>query len=219
MLEVKNLKCEYRNGQNIQTLFKDVNFTINQGDFVIITGPSGSGKTSLLNIISGLQKPTIGNVYINGIDLYKLSDNELSEFRLLKSGFIYQDFMLIDELNAYDNIILPMEMANLKNKEYVSNLINKLKIFDLVKKEPSKLSGGQKQKVCIARSLVNKPLILFCDEPTGSLDYISTKEVMEILSQLNKEEQITIVMVTHELELLSYANKIIKYDNGQIICE
>lgn len=219
MLEVKNLKCEYRNGQNIQTLFKDVNFTINQGDFVIITGPSGSGKTSLLNIISGLQKPTIGNVYINGIDLYKLSDNELSEFRLLKSGFIYQDFMLIDELNAYDNIILPMEMANLKNKEYVSNLINKLKIFDLVKKEPSKLSGGQKQKVCIARSLVNKPLILFCDEPTGSLDHISTKEVMEILSQLNKEEQITIVMVTHELELLSYANKIIKYDNGQIICE
>ena len=219
MIEVKGIKCEYNNGTYKQLLFENVNFNINDGEFVIITGTSGSGKTSLLKILSGMQKPNSGIVLWDNVDIYTLKTNQLSSLRLNESGFIYQDFMLIDELNAYDNIILPSKLNNSFDKGYIDELIQKFNILHLLKKYPNVLSGGEKQRVAIVRSLVNRPKVLFCDEPTGALDYKATIEIMEYLKALNEELGITIVLVTHEMENLKYAKRLIKYEAGLLKCD
>ena len=219
MIKTSNISVNYKNGQNVQHILKDESFVINDGDFVMITGPSGSGKTTLLKILSGIQKPNEGSVYWDDLDIYSQKASTISKLRLKQSGFVYQDFMLIDELNVYDNIILPKRLLKDKNDDNVLEIIKDLKLNNLLKKYPTVLSGGEKQRVSIARSLVNKPKILFCDEPTGSLDYKTTKEIMDLLAYINKEYHITIVMVTHELENLAYATRIIKYSNGALICD
>ncbi len=218
MIKVSNITSEYKNGSSKQVLFKDENFTIEDGDFVIITGPSGSGKTTLLKNLSGIQKPTVGKVYWNDIDIYSLKDKDFASIKVKESGFIYQDFMLIDELNVYDNIMLMQYLNKNIDKAYVDSLISEFKLESIINKYPASLSGGQKQRVAIVRSLVNKPKVLFCDEPTGSLDYVATKEVMEILKKLNSELNLTIVLVTHEMENLVYGKKFIKFNNGKLEC-
>lgn len=219
MIQTKDLSCVYDNGEEKQIIFEKQNIKINDGDFVIITGASGSGKSSLLKILSGLQKPTSGTVFWNNEDLYNLPDTKLSHLRLKESGFVYQDFMLIEELNGYDNIALVQNLINDINRNAINEIIKKLKIESLMKKYPKVLSGGEKQKISIARALANMPKIIFCDEPTGSLDYKSSKEIMDLLAFLNKEYSITIVLVTHELENLVYGNKFIKFDSGDIKCD
>ena len=219
MIQTKDLSCIYDNGEEKQIIFEKQNIKINDGDFVIITGASGSGKSSLLKILSGLQKPTSGTVFWNNEDLYNLPDTKLSHLRLKESGFVYQDFMLIEELNGYDNIALVQNLINDINRNAINEIIKKLKIESLMKKYPKVLSGGEKQKISIARALANMPKIIFCDEPTGSLDYKSSKEIMDLLAFLNKEYSITIVLVTHELENLVYGNKFIKFDSGDIKCD
>lgn len=219
MIQTKDLSCVYDNGEEKQIIFEKQNIKINDGDFVIITGASGSGKSSLLKILSGLQKPTSGTVFWNNEDLYNLPDTKLSHLRLKESGFVYQDFMLIEELNGYDNIALVQNLINDINRNVINEIIKKLKIESLMKKYPKVLSGGEKQKISIARALANMPKIIFCDEPTGSLDYKSSKEIMDLLAFLNKEYSITIVLVTHELENLVYGNKFIKFDSGDIKCD
>lgn len=219
MITVKQLKQEFQNGEEKQILFKDVNFQINKGEFVIITGPSGSGKSTLLNILNGALKPTAGRVLFHDRNIYSFNKRELERYRLKDTGYIYQDFMLIDELNAYDNIILLQEMIGNKDRKYVDKIIRLLEIEPLLKKYPKVLSGGEKQKVAITRALVNKPEVLFCDEPTGSLDYKMTIKIMDILKKMNEELHVTIILVTHELELLKYANKLLIYENGKIKCE
>ena len=219
MIQTKDLSCIYDNGEEKQIIFEKQNIKINDGDFVIITGASGSGKSSLLKILSGLQKPTSGTVFWNNEDLYNLPDTKLSHLRLKESGFVYQDFMLIEELNGYDNIALVQNLINDINKNVINEIIKKLKIESLMKKYPKVLSGGEKQKISIARALANMPKIIFCDEPTGSLDYKSSKEIMDLLAFLNKEYSITIVLVTHELENLVYGNKFIKFDSGDVKCD
>lgn len=219
MIQTKDLSCVYDNGEEKQIIFEKQNIKINDGDFVIITGASGSGKSSLLKILSGLQKPTSGTVFWNNEDLYNLPDTKLSHLRLKESGFVYQDFMLIEELNGYDNIALVQNLINDINRNVINEIIKKLKIESLMKKYPKVLSGGEKQKISIARALANMPKIIFCDEPTGSLDYKSSKEIMDLLAFLNKEYSITIVLVTHELENLVYGNKFIKFDSGDVKCD
>lgn len=219
MIKASNISVNYKNGQIVQHILKNESFTINDGEFVMITGASGSGKTTLLKVLSGIQKPNEGTVHWGDVDLYKQKSSVLSDLRLKESGFVYQEFMLIDELNVYDNIVLPKRLLKNKDDKNVTQIINDLKLDALLKKYPNVLSGGEKQRVAIARSLVNNPKILFCDEPTGSLDYKTTKEIMELLAKINKEYHITIVLVTHELENLAYASKIIKYHNGSLICD
>lgn len=218
MIKVNNITCKYKNGSNIQIILEDVSFEIKDGEFVIITGTSGSGKTTLLKILSGIQKPDNGNVYWDDVNIYELSNSSLSNLRLKDSGFVYQDFMLIDELNVYDNLILSQRLLKVKDNDRVDDVIEELSIKHLLKKYPTVLSGGEKQRVAIARALINNPKILFCDEPTGSLDFKATLEIMELLSKLNKEYNITIILVTHEMENLKYASRIIKYNNGVLEC-
>ena len=218
MIKVNNITCKYKNGSNIQIILEDVSFEIKDGEFVIITGTSGSGKTTLLKILSGIQKPDNGSVYWDDVNIYELSNSSLSNLRLKDSGFVYQDFMLIDELNVYDNLILTQRLLKVKDNDRVNDVIEMLFINHLLKKYPTVLSGGEKQRVAIARALINNPKILFCDEPTGSLDFKATLEIMELLSKLNKEYNITIILVTHEMENLKYASRIIKYNNGVLEC-
>lgn len=219
MIKANNITCKYINGSDVQTILEDVSFEIKDKEFVIITGTSGSGKTTLLKILSGIKEPDSGSIYWNDTNIYELSNKKLSDLRLRESGFIYQDFMLIDELNVYDNLILSQKLLNLKDDKKVNSIIELLSLEFLLKKYPPVLSGGEKQRVAIARALINNPKILFCDEPTGSLDYKATIEIMELLLKLNKEHNITIILVTHEQENLKYATRIIKYNNGVLECD
>ena len=219
MIKAKDISYEYNNGSNKQVILSKESFEIKKGDFVVITGPSGSGKTTLLKILSGILQPLEGKIYWEENDIYILNKNKLSDLRLRKTGFVYQDFMLIDELNVYDNIILPQKLLNKDNKPIIDKIINDVKIKHLLKKYPKQLSGGEKQRVAIARSLVNDPEILFCDEPTGQLDYIATKEIMELLKKLNEDYNLTVVLVTHEIENLKYVNRQIAYHNGKLECD
>ncbi|MBQ3000959.1 MAG: ATP-binding cassette domain-containing protein [Bacilli bacterium] len=219
MIKVENITCKYKNGTNIQTLFEQESFEINQKDFIIISGPSGSGKSSLLKIVSGMLKPNEGKVYWQDKDIYSLTNQNLSKVRLEESGFIYQDFMLIDELTVLDNIKLVQHLSKKINNELIEELIKKLSLEKLLTKYPPVLSGGEKQRVAIARALANNPKVLFCDEPTGALDFVATKEIMDLLQKINQENNVTIILVTHEQENLKYATRIIKFDNGKLKCD
>ena len=219
MIKVENITCKYKNGTNIQTLFEQESFEINQKDFIIISGPSGSGKSSLLKIVSGMLKPNEGKVYWQDNDIYSLTNQNLSKVRLEESGFIYQDFMLIDELTVLDNIKLVQHLSKKINNELIEELIKKLSLEKLLTKYPPVLSGGEKQRVAIARALANNPKVLFCDEPTGALDFVATKEIMDLLQKINQENNVTIMLVTHEQENLKYATRIIKFDNGKLKCD
>lgn len=219
MIKTSNISLSYKNGINTQKILENVTMEIKDGEFVIITGPSGSGKTTLLNILSGHLKPNSGKVYWDDTPIYDLKENILSNKLLKESGFVYQDFMLIDELNVFDNLILPKRLIKDKNDDAVYKIIEELELQNLLTKKPIVLSGGEKQKVAIARSLVNNPKVLFCDEPTGSLDYNATHDVMELLKYLNEKFKITIVLVTHEQDNLKYATRIIKFYSDKLLCD
>ena len=200
---------------------KDIDLKIKKGEFVCIMGPSGSGKSTLLHLIGCLDKPTYGKIFIDGIDISKMSEDELAEIRKNKIGFVFQFFNLYPTLNALENVELPMIIAE-KDKEYRrKRAMELLKIVGMEKFKdhfPSELSGGQRQKIAIARALANDPPIILADEPTGNLDSKSGKEVMEIFKKLHEEGR-TIVVVTHNKEVAEYSERIIYLKDGKIINE
>ena len=200
---------------------KDVDLKIKKGEFVCIMGPSGSGKSTLLHLIGCLDKPTYGKIFIDGIDISKMSEDELAEIRKNKIGFVFQFFNLYPTLNALENVELPMIIAE-KDKEYRrKRAMELLKIVGMEKFKdhfPSELSGGQRQKIAIARALANDPPIILADEPTGNLDSKSGKEVMEIFKKLHEEGR-TIVVVTHNKEVAEYSERIIYLKDGKVINE
>lgn len=220
LLMVEHLKKVYvpRFGGNKVEALKDVNFSVEQGEYVAIMGESGSGKTTLLNILASLDKPTAGKVILNGMETSKIKENDLAQFRRDHLGFVFQEFNLLDTFSLEDNIFLPMVLARKSHQEMTERLTpiaKKLGIAELLKKYPYEISGGQKQRVAVARALMNDPQILLADEPTGALDSKSTDELLSLFSDINKDGQ-TILMVTHSVKAASHAGRVLFIKDGEV---
>ncbi|MFA9414521.1 MULTISPECIES: ABC transporter ATP-binding protein [unclassified Streptococcus] len=197
---------------------QDVDFAVEEGEFISIMGESGSGKTTLLNILATLDKPSKGQVVLNGQDITQIKDSKLSEFRLNNLGFVFQDFNLLDTLSVRDNIYLPLVLSRTAVKEMesrLSPLAPKLRIADLLDKRPFELSGGQKQRVAIARSLITRPQLILADEPTAALDYRNSEDLLNLFEAINRDGQ-TILMVTHSAKAASHAKRVLFIKDGRI---
>ncbi|MBR5666952.1 MAG: ABC transporter ATP-binding protein [Lachnospiraceae bacterium] len=218
IIEVKNLTKVYeKEGVFIRAL-QGITMEILEGSFVAITGTSGSGKSTLLHILAGIDDATSGEVWINGIRTDRLSRDEKTVFRRKNIGLIYQFFNLVSVLTVAENIVLPATLDGKKSDaEKLKELMEKLHLEERKKHFPSELSGGQQQRVAIARAIYNKPLVVLADEPTGNLDSYNRIDVMNALMLLNKECNITVVMVTHDSELAAYADRVIKISDGKIV--
>lgn len=222
IVELKDINKFYKVGKEKVHILKSINLNIKKGEFVMIMGKSGSGKTTLLNILGFLDKFDEGEYIFNNQDVTRLNESERSNFRNLNIGFIFQQFNLINTLNIYQNVELPMiynnKYSKQEKKEQIENNLSIVGLLDKIKQKPVQLSGGQQQRVAIARALVNDPEIIFADEPTGSLDSDTGIEIMELLKELNKQGK-TIIMVTHDEDLTKYASKVIKLKDGLIMEE
>lgn len=210
--------CKYygSGGEQVKAL-DGISLSIPQGSFTAITGPSGSGKSTLLHLLSGLDHPTSGKVFYQEKNLYDYNDNQLAVLRRRRFGFVFQSYHLVKELTAQENILLPVMLDRKKPDEaYLHRLTGLLKIDDRLSHLPAAMSGGQQQRVSIARALANKPAILFADEPTGNLDGQSGREVMSLLRQVNQEFGITLVLVTHDLNVAEQAERIVHIVDGKI---
>ena len=217
-LEVINLKKYYGKNENIVKAVDGVSLKIEDGKFTAIIGTSGSGKSTLLHCMAGLDKPTDGTVILDGKNIYDYNDEELSEIRRKKFGFIFQSFNLIPVINVYDNIILPILLDGSKpDEEYINSIIKAVGLEEQIKKFPNELSGGQQQRVAIARALSNKPAIIFADEPIGNLDSKTTQDVMSLLKNTVKEFNRTLLMITHDQSIADSADRIITISDGKIV--
>lgn len=220
LLEVKNVKKIYttRFGSNQVEALRDVNFTVECGEYVAIMGESGSGKTTLLNILAALDKPTEGKVYLKDRDLGKLKEKEIATFRRQNLGFVFQDFNLLDTFSLKDNIFLPLVLSGKKYPEMEKRLkpiAEKLGIEKLLEKYPYEVSGGQKQRAAIARALITKPQLILADEPSGALDSKAADSLMNLFTTINQEGQ-TIVMVTHSVKAASSAKRVLFIKDGKV---
>ncbi len=209
-------KIYYVGGYEIKAL-DNINLKIKEGEYISIVGPSGSGKSTLLSIIGCLDKPTRGKVYIFGKDVSKMDDDELSEFRKRNIGFIFQQFYLFNYLNAIENVEIALRIANNHNYSRARELLERLGLGDRLYNYPNQLSGGQQQRVVIARALANYPKLILADEPTGNLDEKSSNEIINILEKLNREENKTVIIVTHNLKIAERTDRIIIIRSGKII--
>ena len=218
MLIVNNLKKIYKNGNHETFALNGINFTVDKGEFVAIVGASGSGKSTLLNIIGGLDNPSSGDVILNGKNILEFSDEEKAIFRRKKIGFVFQNYNLIPALNAYENIVMPINLDGKKpEKEYFDKIVKALKIEDKLNNMSNDLSGGQQQRVAIARALITKLDLLLADEPTGNLDHKTSLEVVDLLKYTNKKFNQTIIMITHDREIALMADRAICIEDGKII--
>lgn len=220
LISLSNIKKYYKVGKEQVQVLKSLDLTIQKGEFVMIMGKSGSGKTTLLNILGFLDKFDEGNYIFNNENVSKLNENQRSSFRNKNIGFIFQQFNLIDSLNIYQNVELPLtynkKSSKKENKAIVEKCLSSVGLLDKVNQFPKQLSGGQQQRIAIARALVNDPQIIFADEPTGALDSETSKEIMELLRELNYNGK-TIIMVTHDKDLTKYATKVITLKDGAFI--
>ncbi len=214
MIEVNDIYKSYGNDENKVEVLKGINLTINKGDFIVILGPSGSGKSTLLNIVSGLEKPDKGKVLYNDKDITSLNDKELTEFRRNNIGFIFQQYYLLQNLNVDKNVRMGADLIS--NTNY-KEIIKAVGLEDKLDKYPYELSGGEQQRVSIARALSKKSKVLFLDEPTGALDEKTGRSILDYISKLQKKEKFTIVMITHNENIAEMANTIIKINSGKIV--
>ena len=221
IIKVNGICKSYRqNSINLEVL-KDINFSVNEGEFLAIQGPSGAGKSTLLHILGGLDNPTKGAVFFDGQDLYGLDESSRSVFRNRKVGFVFQFFHLLPELSALENVLLPgilrSWLSRKKDLEFAVKLLERLGLSQRLNHKPQALSGGEQQRVAICRALINRPQLLLCDEPTGNLDSENGQVILRLLMELNKEEKITILMVTHDKDIARAAGRVIHLKDGIIL--
>lgn len=219
LLNIQNIYKNYGKEPMIVPVLKDVSLEVVQGDYIAIMGPSGSGKTTLMNIIGCLDRASLGTYLFEDEDISEMNDDELSDLRLNKIGFVFQNFNLLSSETAQENVALPLIYAGIdkeKRNQRAIDVLNKVGLQDRISFKPSQLSGGQKQRVAIARAIINNPKILLADEPTGALDQASGKQVMELFKSLN-DEGVTIIMITHDANVASHAKKILHIIDGEII--
>jgi len=218
ILETRNLKKVYGTGDTAVHALRQVSLTVEKGEFAAIVGTSGSGKSTLLHMLGGLDRPTAGEVLVDGKSIFSLKDEELTIFRRRKIGFIFQSYNLVPVLNVYDNIVLPIQLdGNEPNEKYISLIIRALGIESKLHNLPNNLSGGQQQRVAIARALATKPAIILADEPTGNLDSRTSQDVMGLLKVTSQKLGQTIVMITHNEEIAQLADRIIRIEDGSIV--
>ena len=218
ILECKALTKEYFSGENVIKAVDDANLSFEQGEFTAITGPSGSGKSTLLHVLSSLENPTSGEVIYNGESLKKYNDNQLSILRRRRFGFVFQAYNLVQELTGMENILLPVMLdKKTPDEAYLNKLTEVLGIEDRLSHLPSAMSGGQQQRIAIARALANKPAVLFADEPTGNLDGKSGREVLSLLKYVSAEFGVTLILVTHDLGVAEQADRVLTLSDGRVI--
>ena len=217
MIQVEHLSKVYGKGENEVVALNDVSFSIKKGEFVAIIGPSGSGKSTLLHILGGVDRPTKGKVYFDGVDVYQQKEDQLAIFRRRQVGLIYQFYNLIPILNVVENMTLPVLMDGREvNQEFLTELVATLGLEGKEKKLPNELSGGQQQRVSIARALAKNPKLLLCDEPTGALDYQTGKAILKLLQDMCRERGMTVIVITHNSALTPMADRVIKIKNGKV---
>ena len=222
LIEVKNAVRTYQMGDETFYALNDVSFSIEEGEFVAIMGTSGSGKSTCMNMLGTLDRPTSGQYHLDGLDVFSLNSDELSDIRNNKIGFVFQGFNLISRTSAIDNVCLPMIYKGIPEEERYKRAREALKIVGLDKKEnnmPSQMSGGQQQRVAIARAIVNDAPLILADEPTGNLDTKTSIDVMEFFVNLNKNLGKTVVLVTHEPDIAEYTKRILKFKDGRIVSD
>lgn len=220
ILKVENLSKKYGKGESEVVAVDNVSFSVEKGEFLAIVGSSGSGKSTLLHLLGGVDRPTSGKVYVDGKDIYSLSDDNLAIFRRRQVGIIYQFYNLIPILNVEENITLPCDLdGNKVDEKRLNELLKSLGLENRRKHLPNELSGGQQQRVSIGRALINNPAIILADEPTGNLDSKASEEIVELLKLTNKKYKQTIIMITHNLEIANEADRVLRIEDGKIVKE
>ena len=222
VIETQNLCKIYESKAEKIYAVKDVTLKVEKSEFIAITGPSGSGKTTLLNMIGGLDKPSSGSVKINGMELSMMSENKLIDFRLNNIGFVFQAYNLIPVLTAKENAEFVMLLQNTPKKlreQRVLSLLNEVGLSDKLNKRPLELSGGQQQRVAVVRALASKPQFILADEPTANLDFLAASNLLDIMTQLNREEQLTFIFSTHDQRVIDRAKRVIKLEDGKIVSD
>lgn len=220
IIELEEVNKEYGKGKNTVAAMKDVNLQIDAGDFIAVLGPSGCGKSTLLHVMSGLEAPSSGRVLVDAVDVTLISERDMPKVRAQKIGFVFQAFLLIDHLTAYENIESVLWPRNdMTKQEQEERTLAVLREVDMLERRdhfPKQLSGGEQQRVAIARALVNDPPILFCDEPTGNLDSKTGENILKIIAQLNRERKMTVVLVTHNHDIAQFAKRTLNMKDGVI---
>jgi len=222
LISVKGVSKIFKVGEENFTALRDINLEIDTGSFMSFVGPSGSGKTTILNLIGGLDVPTAGNIFFKNTKLSSMNRNQMAQYRRKNIGFIFQTYNLFPVYSVYENILFPLLLNGSKEKdarERVMNIVNKVGLSDQVKKRPSQLSGGQCQRVAIARALVKDPLLILADEPTANLDSKNSLQILELMSELNKQYKAAVVFSTHDEKVTRYVRREVGLEDGKIISD
>ena len=220
ILQTSNLKKTYGSGDTAVHALDGVSFSVDKGEFVAIVGTSGSGKSTLLHMLGGLDRPTSGDVTVDGQKLFSLKEDDLTVFRRRKIGFVFQNYNLVPVLNVYENIVLPIQLdGNTPDADYIKSIVETLGLGSKLKNLASNLSGGQQQRVAIARALSTKPAIILADEPTGNLDSKTSLDVLKLLKMTSEKYSQTIVIITHDEQLAQMADRIVRIEDGRIVSQ
>jgi putative ABC transport system ATP-binding protein len=218
IIQLEDVHKEYGKGKNTVAALKDINLQVERGEFVAVVGPSGCGKSTLLHVMAGLEHPTSGRILLDGVDVTLVSERDLPKVRAQKVGFVFQAFLLIEDLTAFENVqsvLWPsFDFTKEKQEEMALEVLREVDMLERRDHFPRQMSGGEQQRIAIGRALVNNPPVLFCDEPTGNLDSKTGENIMKIIAQLNRERNMTVVLVTHNEELVKFAKRTLRMKDG-----